>query len=191
MLVTLRLLEALELPAKARITAMAVVAFHPTFFLLSSSINNDMAMIFFFLTAVLYTVRWYRDPTYKNILLLALAIGRAMSAKFSGALVAVFTAVIFLLALIKKFRAGGGAGLVGQYTAFAAVCLPLSLWHPVRNMLLFGQPLGYVLEIPVKSALYVGDRSFAAGFLSFDVLSLLWGGFCNPWADWRVWEYAV
>lgn len=195
MLVSLRLLEALDFSKKARLFAMTAVAFHPTFFLLAPSINNDMAMVFFFLTAVLYTVRWYQNPTYKNILLLALCIGAAMSSKFSGALVAVFTASVFLLGFLRQWNRGGLKGrapeLTGQFAAFAAVCFPLGLWYAVRNLRLFGQPLGYVLEIPRDSSLYVGHIPFGERFLTFDPVSVLWGGYCRPWEDFRLPEYAV
>jgi hypothetical protein len=196
MLVSLRLFEALGLSKKATLLALTAVAFHPTFFLLAPSINNDMAMVFFFLTAVLYTVRWYKDPTYKNILLLALSIGAAMSSKFSGALVAFFTAVVFVLGFARQWLDTGGLkgrapGLMGQFAAFAAVCFPLGLWYPIRNLKLFGQPLGYVLEIPKESSLYVGHIPFAERFLAFDPVSLLWGGYCRPWEDYRLPQYTV
>ncbi len=191
LLLCLRLFDALELSSPAKLFALTVVAFHPTFFLLAHSINNDIAMVFFFLAAVLQTVRWYKDPTYKNILLLALAIGAAMSAKFSGAVVAVFTAAVFLLGLIRHIKSGGGLTILGQFAAFAAVCFPLGLWHPVRNLIRFGQPLGYVAEIPRDSGLYIGDIAVAERFLTFNPASVLLGGYCNPWEDHRLWEYAV
>ena len=64
--------------------AYALVCLHPTFYLLAGSLNNDCLMVLLFFTAVLYTLRWYRDPSLKNSLTLAVAIGCCMMAKVSG-----------------------------------------------------------------------------------------------------------
>lgn len=186
-----RLFDALDFSKRAKLTALAVISFHPTFILLSASINNDMLMIFFFMTAFLYTIRWYKDPTYKNILLLAISIGCAMSTKFSGALAAVFTAVIFLLVLIRRYRSNDAGNIARQLTAFAAVCLPLGLWYPIRNLKLFGQSLGYVAPISVKSQLYVGNIPFAERFLSFSLPDIPKNVWCDPFSDFSVWAYTV
>ena len=186
-----RLFDALDFTKRAKLIAMTVIAFHPTFILLSPSINNDMLMVFFFMAAFLYTVRWYKDPTYKNILLIAVFIGCAMSTKFSGALIAVYTAVVFLAVLIRHVREGKAKALVGQFVAFAAVCLPLGLWYQYRNLVMFGQNLGYVAQIPRTSALYVGDQPFAERFLAFSLPDMLNNVWCHPFADDRLWEYTV
>jgi hypothetical protein len=114
-----------------------------------------------------------------------------MSAKLSGGLVAVFTAAVFLLGIHRQYRAGGGLQIVGQFSAFAAVCFPLGLWYPIRNLKLFGQPLGYVLEIPTYSSLYIGYVPLKQRLLTFDLASVLWGGYCQPRSDFRLWEYTV
>jgi len=46
--------------------AYALVCLHPTFYLLAGSLNNDCLMVLLFFTAVLYTLRWYRDPSLKR-----------------------------------------------------------------------------------------------------------------------------
>ena len=191
LLLCMRLLDAFDFSKQAKAAALAVIAFHPTFILMSSSINNDMLMVFFFMAAFLYTVRWYKAPTYKNILLIALFIGCAMSTKFSGALIAVFTALVFLIALVRQFRAGKSWSLFAQFSAFAIVCFPLGLWYQYRNLALFGQRLGYVAQIPRTSALYVGDIPFAQRFLRFSLSDMLGAVYCNPFADDRLWEYTV
>ena len=186
-----RLFDALDFSKRAKAAALAVTAFHPTFLLLSSSINNDMLMVFFFMAAFYYTIRWYRDPSYQNILLIALFIGCAMSTKFSGALIAVFTAAVFLLVLVKKIREGKAGGLLSRFSAFAVVCIPLGLWYQIRNLWLFGQKLGYVAQIPVTSALFAGNKPPADRFLSFSLPDMLKKVYCNPFGDFRLWEYTV
>ncbi len=186
-----RLFDAFGFSTRAKLIAITVIGFHPTFIILSSSINNDMLMIFFMMAAFLYTIRWYKDPSYKNILLLALSIGSAMSTKFSGALIAVFTAAVFLIVLLREIRNKNAARLVNQYAAFALVCVPLGLWYHIRNLKLFGQAIGYVAQMQPDSALYVGDIPFSERFLSFSLTDMLRRIYCNPYDDYRLWEYVV
>jgi 4-amino-4-deoxy-L-arabinose transferase-like glycosyltransferase len=102
--VTRSLCRELKLSARAAALALAVAAFHPAFYQLASRVNNDALMVFFFMTSVLYTIRWYRAPAMKPILLIALSIGLAMMTKVSGGVAALFTAPVFIAALIKKLR---------------------------------------------------------------------------------------
>ncbi len=191
LIVICRLFDAFGFSSRAKVIAVAVIAFHPTFILLSASVNNDMLMIFFMMTALLYTVRWYKEPTYKNILLLALSIGSAMSTKFSGALIAVFTAVVFLIVFIRYIRSKKAADLIYQFAAFALICFPLGLWYHIRNLKLFGQPIGYVAKISTDSALYVGNVPFAERLFTFSLPDMLSSLYCNPFTDFRLWEYTV
>lgn len=191
MLVCRRLFEELKLGRAALLTAMAVVAFHPTFFILSASINNDMLMVFFFLTALLYLARWSRRPVMKNMLLAALAAGLAAGTKLSGALAAVFAAVIVFIRLFRSVGKPSFPGLFRQGIAYAAIFLPLCLWYPLRNYLLFGQPINYVLPLSKHSFLYVGFRSFAERFGFSGTGDLFKNIYCSIFGDYRLWVYTV
>lgn len=192
LIVCWRLLDALAADRRVKFTAMAVLAFHPTFFVLASSINNDMLMIFFFMASLLYTVKWHRNPTMRNILLLAVLIGCAMSTKFSGALVAVLTAAVFLAMLLHRGRGQVAVPrLIGQFAAFGAVCLPLGLWYPVRNWLLFRQPLGYVLPLSTDSYQYIGYRSLWERFGLFSPTQLFSNPYCSVRSDYQLWVYTI
>jgi hypothetical protein len=175
----------------AKLTALSIVAFHPTFFILSASINNDMLMIFFFMTAFLYTVRWYRNPTFKNIILIAVSSGLSMMTKFSGGLIVAISGVVFLVALIKGIRSKRFARLIGQFATYAAIFLPLGLWYSIRNLILFKQPIGYVLQLGLNSAMYTGNKSIFDRFLSFPPGDLFSSLYCNPMGDYRLLIYTV
>jgi len=179
------------LSRRAIAIALAIIAFHPTFYILSASVNNDTLMLFFFMTAVLYTIRWYKDPTMKNILLIAVCIGLAMMTKVSGGMVALFTGPVFLIVLVKRLREKRAKPLIGQFVAFALVCLPLALWYPLRNYILFGQSLGYVMEIGTNSDLYCGGRTIAERFLSFPLGGIIDPLYCQPYGDYNIWLYTL
>jgi hypothetical protein len=191
MVISRRICEAAGLSRRAALIALAVVAFQPTFYLLSSSINNDMLMLLFFMASVLYTIRWYKRPTMKNILLTALCIGLSMMAKLSGATAAFFTGPVFLIVLIKSVREGNAKRIVAQFAAFVAVCVPLALWYPVRNYLLFHQPLSYVFQPDVNTPMYCGNRTMIERFLSFPLRQMLDPTYCRPAGDFNLWLYTL
>ncbi|ADU27549.1 glycosyl transferase family 39 [Ethanoligenens harbinense YUAN-3] len=186
-----RFFRELDFPRRATLIAMAVLAFHPTFFILSASINNDMLMVFWMAVSLLYTVKWYKNQTVRNILALAVVIALAVTTKVSGVMVAPLTAGVFLAALWQQRSAADRRKRIAQFGLFALVCLPLGLWYAVRNWLLFGQPFGYVLPMSTNGPLYIGWHSFASRFLSFPVWQLFTSFFCNPYGDYNLWLYLV
>lgn len=186
-----RFFRELEFPRRATLIAMAVLAFHPTFFVLSASINNDMLMIFWMAVSLLYTVKWYKKQTVCNILVLAVAIALAATTKVSGVMIAPLMAGVFLVALWQQRSGFGRRNLLLQFGLFALVCLPLGLWYAVRNWLLFGQPFSYVLPMSTNGPLYIGWHSFASRFLTFPVGQLFTRVFCNPYGDYNLWVYLV
>ena len=182
--------RALKLPQRAIALALAVIAFQPTFYLFSSSINNDAMMLFFYLLAVLYTIRWYAEPSMKHIVLLALAIGCGMMTKISVATVSFYTGIVFMIVLIQRWKEHTVKPLAGQFAAFLGISMPLGLWYPIRNWVKFGQPLNYVLDINIPQ-LYCGDKSLWERFFSLPIGQLLNPLYCEPFGDYRLWLYTI
>jgi hypothetical protein len=181
----------LRLSKLATVMAVSIMAFHPTFFFLSASINNDSLMLFFFIVAILYTLKWYNTPSYKNILLLALTIGLGMMTKISVGIVALFTAPVFLAVFVQFSKAKKGKQIFRQLSAFVGVCFPLALWYPIRNLILFHQSLVYVLDLTGNKDLYCGGYSVVQRFLSFPFDKLITPTYCNPCGDFNLWLYTV
>ncbi len=71
---------------------------------------------------MLYTIRWYRDSSLKNILILAVMIGCAMMAKVSAGLVAPAVAVVFLVKLWRERKSW--KRYFGQFIPFGLVVFP-------------------------------------------------------------------
>jgi 4-amino-4-deoxy-L-arabinose transferase-like glycosyltransferase len=189
--VTRSLCRAMDLKPRATALAVAVVAFQPTFYIFSSSVNNDPLMVLFFMIAVLYTIRWYYAPTIKNILLIALAIGLGMMTKLSAASVAFFTAPVFLAVFVKAVKERKAGRIIGQFAAFLGVCAPLGLWYPLRNYLKFNQGFGQVYTISQTSKLYCGNKSFVSRFLSFPLDQVTTPLYCQPYGDYNIWIYTL
>ena len=134
---------------------MALLCFHPTLIIMSGSINNDILSITLQLAALLFAVRWYKNPSIRRILCIAAALGCSMMAKTSGGLAAVAIAFLFLCKLIEQRHRFWR--MAGQFALFGAVCIPLGLWWQVYNFVRYGMPLSYVPLLSLKEAQYIGE----------------------------------
>ena len=163
MAVSYRLFRWVKLKGAPLIIASAIVCFHPTFVIMAGSFNNDMLAVLFSLLAILFALRWYREPTLKRIIPVALCIGLGMMTKLSVWMVAPAVAVIFLYVFIKNIR--HWTHYIGQFAVFGVICVPLGLWWQVRNLLAFGVPLTYVPRLAESGPQYFGGMSAAERLL--------------------------
>lgn len=169
MLVSHSLFRKFKLKGLPMIIACAIVAFHPTFIILSGSINNDVLSILLALVSVDLAIKWYRDPKLKTILLLALSIGVSMGVKLSGGLISLGVAMLFAIRLFGKYYKNK-LGLIGQFASFGVLCVPIALWWQVRNLLLYDIPLTYVPKLSETNSQYIGFRSITERL--FDISSI-------------------
>ena len=144
---------------------LALVAFHPTFIILAASYNNDLLSILLLFVAMLYAIRWFREPTFKNILFLALGIGLGMMSKLSAGYIAPAVAVLFIIKLITL--KGNRVKLLGEYCAFGAVCVPLGTWWSFYMLAVHDKPLGYVMKLSSKLPQYIGFRTASERLFGF------------------------
>ena len=162
-----------HLHGRAFLTALALVALHPTFFLLAGSVNNDMLSVLFFLGTLVAGLSWYRKPCLWRMVAAALCMGLGMMTKLSVWMAAVPLAVLFL-ARFCQMQKGGHRRLVGQAALFLVLCAPLALWWEVRNAVKFGVPIAYVPELSLDSEQYVGNIAPWKRLLDFS-----WKQFCH------------
>ena len=169
--------------------SVGILAFHPSLYILAGSINNDILMIMLSMYSILFLLKWCKKHTVINALLCGLFCGLAMMTKVSAALLAVVAAITVIFIFIVEKNKNIGAFLL-QVGCFLVVFLPLGLWHPIRNYLLFEQPLGYVAPIPVSNPLYTGDYSVFERFftLSSDIET---GIYVDVWNEYNVWRYLL
>ena len=175
MIVAYRIFRMIKLKGLPLIAAMAIMCFHPTFILFGGAFNNDMLLMLFVMSAIMWGLRWFREPKMKNIIPLALCIGLGMMTKLSGWMVAPAVAVLFLIVLIRNIKMP--LRYIGQYAVFGIICVPLGLWWQVRNLIMFKIPLTYVPFLDKGLAMYSGDMSVAKRLLDFggNQLSYVYG----------------
>lgn len=131
-----------------------LISFHPTLNYLSVTINNDPLSLMLTVWAIYFAVKWFKQPTTKSIVGVALCIGLGMMTKLSVALIAPPVAILFLVRFIKDKQY---IPQLKQFGIFSAICFPLGLFWSVRNWWLFKTPITYVQSLPITTGQYVGE----------------------------------
>lgn len=163
-LIAYKIFKELNFNKTAATISYALVAFHPTFIILSASYNNDCLAVTLTLFALLFLIRWWKKPTLFNIVMIAYGIGFGMTSKLSAAYAAPATAMVFLIMLALSDRK---LKLIGQFAVFGTICIPAGLWWSVRLHEKFDAPFGYVMQLGKNHDQYVGFRTVFQRF--FDI----------------------
>ncbi|MGI5999444.1 MAG: ArnT family glycosyltransferase [Candidatus Merdisoma sp.] len=184
-----KILKELKLGKTSKVIALSIGAFLPVFYMLGGWINNDALVTMFMTWIILYTIRWYKKPGYFHIVMLALSFGLGIFTKISCALLAFYTGFFMLLKLVRSVREGTWKGLIGQFAVFACIAFPIGLYFPIRNYLLFGQGLNYVL--PPGDNIYCGDHGFIERFVTFPISRLLSPVYLDPFSEYNLNFYLI
>lgn len=184
-----KILKELELGKTAFVTALSICAFLPIHYMLGGWVNNDALVTFFMTWIILYTIRWFKNPGYANIVFLALGFGFGIFSKISCALFAAFTGSFMLVKLVLAVRGGTWKPLIGQFAVFALIAMPIGLYYPIRNYLMFGQGLNFVLR--PGDNVYCGEHGFVERFVLFPVSRLLSPVYLNPFEEYNLNFYLV
>lgn len=183
MIVTERILSALDIRGSGKVIAFSLVAFHPTFIILAGSINNDILSILLILLTIYTTIKWYQSPSLKRIILIALSVGLGMMTKLTVAVIAPSIAAVFLIKLIQGWKQKQSLSYFGQYCAFGCICIPLGMFYPLWKFIYYNVPLNYVHKLSLKSAQYVGFHSIYERLFDFSYYP-----FQSPYLAWKVYK---
>ncbi len=152
------------------------VAFFPVSIMMSGGLNNDALLILFMVMSIYYTIFWYYNPKWKNIIGMAISIGCAIMTKLSGGLLAPAMAFLMLLQLYRN--RGKWLFYVKQFMVFGLIAFPLGLWFYIRNIILFKVPINYVPLLPEEMDQFIGMFTKTQRLLDvkgqFDTLSIQW-----------------
>lgn len=141
-ILTFFIVKELKLKSWGTRIVLYIVCFHPTLILMSGSINNDALSLALATLAVYLVILWYKDPSYKLTVLLALAIGFSMMAKLSGGTVAPAVAALFILKLVKDRK--NIIKYIPKFLVFGVIVFPLGIWWEIKNMAKYGMPFNYI-----------------------------------------------
>ncbi len=151
MIVISKLLDTLHIVGKYKILVFILLILHPSYFMLSRVLNNDMLVTLLMYTAIWRAFKWYQKPTVKNIILTGICAGLAVMTKISGGLVAIPILYLFIKRAISDYKKNENKKIIvkkyiGQTLLLGLTALPLGLWYPIRNYIKFNQSFFYVLN---------------------------------------------
>jgi 4-amino-4-deoxy-L-arabinose transferase-like glycosyltransferase len=156
---------------------------HPTFLILSGSINNDCLVVMLMTATTYYLIKWNEEPSTKNIIVLALTTGLSVMTKSNGALMAIPIIYIFLKKWIQKMKKEKkwNWNYIKQFIIFGKISLPIGVWFQTYQYLHFGH-----YAVPALPSINLEKHyTFVERFLSIDLKSLLITPFCTfiNWID--------
>lgn len=137
-----KIIKRLDLGTAVTLTGVSIFAFHPTNVYFASKLNNDNTMMFFYVLAFYYLIKWLQEKSAKDVVLLALFTSLAILTKKSAVMLLIPIAAAFLVEFVKHISSC--KLYIKQFTTFSLIALPLSVAHQLRNYILFNQDLGYV-----------------------------------------------
>lgn len=131
-----KLLEELEIDDKNKILPMLLFAFYPLYIFLSGSINNDELVTMFALICLLYLLKWKKDPSMKNAIIVAISIGLGLMTK-SSMYVMIIPAVYVYFGVLKEYvNSDKKIGiLLLELVIFALIAGILGFWFQIRSYL--------------------------------------------------------
>lgn len=83
--------------------------------------------------------------------------------------------------LVCDFREKKYKEIITQLAVFAVICIPLAMWYPIRNLILFDQPLNYVQKLDESVPIYMGNVPWYDRFLRVPVLDMI----LNPFFEYQ------
>lgn len=152
-----KILSEFKIKQSLKLLLFAILSFQPLFVIFAGGINNDALSWLFMFLIILYTIRWYKERTYRNIVWLALFIGLGMMTKTSVAMLAPAVALVFLMVLIRHKEEW--VKYMKQFILFGTICIPLGLSYMIRCFIRWDIPFAYVPKLDVNHPQYVGSRS--------------------------------
>ncbi len=124
------------------LAAMGLAAFLPQFLFISSTVNNDNAVILFSAWTLVVLARWLTAPSLPPLrqgAQLGLLLGLASLSKLSGLGLWVLAGLVWLALVLRHRSAIGGIQLAAVIVGFGGL---IAAWWYVRNVALYGNPTG-------------------------------------------------
>ena len=173
-----------------KLIPLSLVAFLPGFYLMGGRVNNDAMAVFFMTMILLFSIRWYKNQSRTNTVILAISFGLGMMSKMSVAVFAIPTGLMMISVLAKSIKKHQLLKTIKSLCLFAAVSIPLGLAYPIRNLILFNQPINYVFD--VGSAGFASQNySYLQRFLTFPISKIFSPLYNNVNNDYNLWMYLL
>ena len=179
-----RILKEFEVSENTIIFVLLLCGFNPLYIYFSGYLNNDPLLYTFSLISMYYLIKWYKNPTFKSAILMALFIGLGGFTKASSSVNMIIAGILFTFKFVKLISnyineeknknhlSKSIKSIVLQAFIAILIMLPMLLIFQIRNQILFDIPLFAVPE--GKDQFYIGDRSIIDRFTIFSNELLNW-----------------
>lgn len=137
-LIAIAIFKRLNLKGSLLYAASILFSFHPSLFLFSGYISNDVAVFFWTLLFLYNLICWYQDNQLKHIIFAALCFGLGVLSKLS---ILIITPAVCLLFLYKLYKSSDKSLILKHLCLFIVIAVPLSLIWIIRNHILFDMSL--------------------------------------------------
>lgn len=130
----------------------------PTAILQATTTKNDLALCFWVLSAAIFLLKFFDVPSFTHAIFLGLSMGLAILTKNTAYVLLTPLVIWFIAWLIKKRKlAGLKFGIL-----IAVIVIAINANHLIRNMQLFGYPMGPTEETVLYSNAIIGLRPLAS-----------------------------
>lgn len=100
-----KILEELKLDYRVRILLFIMLSLNSYFIISSDAINNDALSILLALCSILFLIRWYNMPSFKNIIITAIFTGLAVMTKINMGMLCFPLLITFIWKFIIDMKA--------------------------------------------------------------------------------------
>lgn len=130
---------------KSSIILLLFVSLSPAIIIMSGSLNNDILSIMLSTMSIFYCIKWYKNDSLKDLIKIAFTISLAIMTKISSALIAIAIAFVFLAKVIQNKN--NIVKYIKYFSIFALISLPIGLWFPIKNLIIYDIPITYVQSV--------------------------------------------
>ena len=157
-----KILKELEIEDKYKIIPMLLFSFYPLYIYFSGSLNNDQLVTMFGIICSLYLIKWNKNPSMKNTIIIALSIGLGLMTKSSMYVMIVPAIYVYFKKLIELVNNDEKVGkLLIELIVFTIIALVLGFWFQIFNFMRGTNALGIIEPYEYFS---IADQSFWARF---------------------------
>ncbi len=186
------IMDKFKIDKRVQMIPAALTAFYPVHILSAGRLNNDSTVFMFMVLSLYFTLLWAKDQKPGYIIGIALSIGFGMMTKINCGITALITGPVMLYCLWRRIKERKGVKeLIVQLAVFAVIVFPLGLWYPIRNYILFDQPLNFVHILGENSHVYTGDASWAARWLIIPFADFIKTPYMNMGTDTSIWMTVI
>lgn len=130
-----KILKELEIEDKYKIFPMLIFSFYPLFVIMSGTLNNDELVTLFCTICLLYLIKWNKNPSMKNAIIIAITIGLGLMTKSSMAVMIIPAVYIYFKKLAEFVNTDKSIKkLLYELLFFAIIVGVLGLWFHIYSM---------------------------------------------------------